>query len=414
MQILIFIFFLVFFSFIVSVVPFFKKAGIGRYTLIILFLIKIVAGVAYAKFYMLSRYYAGADTWRFYRWSLSETKWCLQNPAAFIKDIFVNNYSESGNLFSGQNSYWNDLKSNVIIKLMAVINIFTNSSYYADIIFFNFLFLFGPVALFRIFIQIFPDKKWLVVVGTFLLPSALFWGSGIHKDGLILSAAGLVIYFFYKGLKNTFTVRSVLIIVACLLIIFSLRNFIFFALLPALFAWALCKKYKEKNTLLFAGVYISAIIFCLLISLIFPHINILSFISNKQHEFLLLEGGSKVNMPELKPAVSSFIAFAPYAIDMAFFRPHLTEFKNISYLPALIENSVFIVLLFISAFKMKLKTKPKPVILFMFFFSISIILLAGYSIPFAGAIIRYKSIFLPLLITPLLCNFKNLRFKENF
>ena len=164
--------------------------------LIGLFLIKIISGIAYAKFYSLPKYYSGADTWRFYRLSLNETKWFLNAPFAFIKDLFVYGYDNSGNVFISGNSYWNDLKSNVLIKLMAVMNVLTHNSYYTNIVLFNFIFLFGLVAVFKIFDQIFPDKKKIIILGVFLLPSTLFWCSGIHKDGLILSAAGLLVYSF--------------------------------------------------------------------------------------------------------------------------------------------------------------------------------------------------------------------------
>lgn len=414
MEISIFIIYLVFFSFLITIIPFFKTSGIGKFSLIALFVIKVFAGVAYAKFYRLPKYYAGADTWRFYRFSIAETKWLLHNPAAFIKDVFTDNYSKSGNLFSGQNSYWNDLKSNVVIKLLAAVNVFTNNSYYADVIFFNFLFLFGLIALFRLFYQLFPQKKGLIIAGIFLLPSTLFWCSGIHKDGLILSATGLIIYTFSKGLKSRFTFRGILVIFLCMLITFSLRNFIFFALIPSLFAWLLCEKYSGKNMLIFTLVYLSAIVFCIIIFLIFPSVNMLLFVTNKQHEFLLLEGGSKIKVPTLAPTIMSFISFIPYAADMAFFRPHINEFKNISYAPAIIENTLFLLLVVVTIFSKEKKEKSEPVILFLFFFSISIILLTGYTIPFAGAVVRYKSLVLPLVITPLLCfgNFFNLNKKK--
>jgi hypothetical protein len=132
--------------FLISKIPFFRKSAIGKNLLIILFFIKVCAGITYAKFYTLPKYYSGADTWRFYRLSANETNWLLNDPISFTKDLFTYSYSKSGNLFSGENSYWNDLKSNIVIKMMAVINVLTNNSYYTNIIAFNFIFLFGIVA----------------------------------------------------------------------------------------------------------------------------------------------------------------------------------------------------------------------------------------------------------------------------
>ncbi|HEX8459770.1 MAG TPA: hypothetical protein VF623_00005, partial [Segetibacter sp.] len=135
----------------------------GKWILSGLFLVKILAGLAYAKFYTLPKYYAGADTWRFYRFSLDETKWLLKDPVAFIKDLFVFGYSSSGSMFAGENSYWNDLKSNVPVKLMACMNVITHNSYYTNIILFNFIFFIGLVALFKVFNGIFPGKKLFII-----------------------------------------------------------------------------------------------------------------------------------------------------------------------------------------------------------------------------------------------------------
>jgi hypothetical protein len=38
------------------------------------------------------------------------------------------------------------------------------------------------------------------------------------------------------------------------------------------------------------------------------------------------------------------------------------------------------------------------------FFGLSLLMIAGYTITFSGAIVRYRSLVLPLLITPMLCN----------
>ncbi|HKG67892.1 MAG TPA: hypothetical protein VKA92_03415, partial [Segetibacter sp.] len=359
--------------------------------------------ITYAKFYTLPKYYPGADTWRFYRLSANETKWLLNDPVAFTKDLFTYSYSKSGNLFSGENSYWNDLKSNIVIKMMAVINVLTNNSYYTNIIFFNFLFLFGIVALFKLFNEIYPGKKWFIVAGVFLLPSTLFWCSGIHKDGLILSATGMIMYTFYKSLKIKFSIKRIIIIFLCLLILFSLRNYVLFALLPALLAWWLCEKYRGRNIKIFATVYTICIAVFFIVHLVFPSLNFPAYITNKRNEFLLLEGGSKVTMRQLEPNFISFVFFIPNAVDMAFLRPHPNEIKNFSFIPAVIEIIFLLFLLFISIVQSLKKVRLTPVVLFSLFFSISIMLLSGYTIPFTGAIVRYRSFVLPLLITPLLC-----------
>jgi hypothetical protein len=127
------------------------------------------------------------------------------------------------------------------------------------------------------------------------------------------------------------------------------------------------------------------------------------YLSLKQGEFLQLSANSAVHTPLLTPNFTGFIKLLPHAIDMAFFRPHINEFKNLSYLPAITENIFLIIILVLSAICYRKRSTVPPVVLCLFAFSITVLLICGYTIPFTGAIVRYRSLALPLLITPLLC-----------
>jgi len=224
---LLFVIYLLLFCWLVIRIPFFKNAPIHKWILIVIFLLKIAAGIAYAWLFAQPQYINTADTWNYYHASVAETNWLLHEPVAFIKDLFHYNYINSGNLFNNQSSYWNDLKNNSIIKLMAVVNVFTDSSYYVDIIFFNFLYLFGPVALYRLAIAYYPQQEMWLIVPVFLLPSFLFWCSGIHKDGLVFSAMLLSVYSLYKQLQQRCILwRHCLLLLLYVVVLFALRNFV--------------------------------------------------------------------------------------------------------------------------------------------------------------------------------------------
>ncbi|HEX8332283.1 MAG TPA: hypothetical protein VF622_06650 [Segetibacter sp.] len=406
MEALIFIFFLALFIYAVISIPFFKNSGLSRLQIASVFIIKILAGIAYGWFYKLPKYYAGADTWRFYRLSLEEKKWLLNDPAAFIKDLFVHGYNKTGNLFAGENSYWNDLKSNVPVKMMACMNVVTNNSYYTNIILFNFLFLFGLVAVFKMFNHIYPEKKWLIFIGIFLLPSTLFWCSGIHKDGLILSAIGLLTYNFYKLLqKEGKPLSRIIVIIVCIIFIFPLRNYVTLALLPALLCWSIAYKFERSSLVIFTSIYAIGIVLFFASTHIHPSLNFPQFIVEKQSEFRRLEGSSEINLQPLKPTFISFVEYFPSAIDMALFRPHINEIKNFSYIPAICEIIllVFLLILFLF-FRNRNRIDNKKSNFFCIFFGLSLLIIAGYTITFSGAIVRYRSLALPLIITPLLCN----------
>jgi hypothetical protein len=404
LQTAIFIFYLLLSSYIIVKLSFFKHAGLQKQVLVGLFILKIVAGLVFALFYKQPEYYATSDTWRFYHLSLQETQWLLHDPIAFIKDLFSYGYDTPGNIFSGSNSYWNDLKSNVIIKLLAFLNVLTHNSYYANLVICNLIFFVGQIALYRALLTQFPLRKWRAIAGVFLIPSTLFWCSGVHKDGFILAFTGLVIFLFHCKIVGRQRVAvNLLLILFCLAAIFVLRNYVALALAAALLAWALALKFPSKTYRVFFAVYLLGVIAFFVAPLLFPALDFPSLLANKQHEFIALEGGSNIHAQPLQPTVGSYLSYLPVALDMALLRPHLYEVKSPAALLAAVEMLLAILILCLFVLFRYRGDKFSPLELCLLFFGASILLIAGYTIPFSGAIVRYRSFALPFMIIPLLC-----------
>src|SRR5207248_8235882 len=141
--------------------------------------------------------------WAYHYESLKEVSLLKTHPLDFFSDLFHNNYENGySRFFSSENSWWNDLKGNFFIKILAFFNLLSFNSYYINVIFYSFLSLFGPIALFRVMADVYPAKKIAVLLATFLIPSFLYWTSGLHKEGLIFTGLALVCFHFYFGLKE--------------------------------------------------------------------------------------------------------------------------------------------------------------------------------------------------------------------
>ena len=402
--VLIFIFYYLLFTWILCKTGFVKKSGLNKWWIIGLFSIKILAGLAYSWFYQQPAYYATSDTWHFFELSKGETDWLLHDPAAFFKDIFMYGYERSGNLFLGENSYWNDLKSNFIIKLLAVCNVFSLKNYYANIVLFNFLFFFGPVALYRVLNTYFQTKRLLLIAGVFLIPSFLFWCSGVHKDGLIFSCAAVIVFHFQKQLaQRKILWRSAIVMLMLLVILFALRNFMAILLTGSLIVWLLCFFNSNRKAIIVASIIIATPVVFFLSGKISPATDLPQYVIEKQDEFKQLSGTSSIEIPVLENNVVSFIKFFPTALDIALFRPHISEIKNLSYVPAVAEIILFWAVVLVSLFvkgKIATNNDQSSFIIFCLFFSFSFLLIAGYTITFSGAIVRYKASVLPFLFVP--------------
>ena len=173
----------------------------------------------------------------------------FQQPIRIFFNIFHSGYeSKYGGFFSSENSWWNDLKSNMFIKFLSLVNVFSFGNYYVNVIFYSFITFTGPVAIYRVFSDVFPGKKVHVLVATFLIPSFAYWTSGIHKDGLVFMAISLIIYHVYFGLKEKkFRLSRIFPLFISFIIILSFRNFLLVILIPALFAWILSTRIPKKK-----------------------------------------------------------------------------------------------------------------------------------------------------------------------
>jgi hypothetical protein len=388
-------------------IPFIKNAGISSGTLLGLFLLKIFAGIAIG-WIAIHIYGQGNDYWDTNDFAREEYQLLQTNPVRYLINIFTSNYQDGyGGMFSSGDSYWNDLKGNIVIKMISVFNIFSGGDYYINSLFYNFIIFFGHIILYRLFIQVFPERKTLVIVGCFLLPSTLYFSSGIHKDGLVLLMLAVVIYTVYQSLiKNHFSIKRVLLLFISLTFIFLLRNFIFLSLVPALFAWILVAKTKWPAWIVFAVVYLLGGLLFFNIDSVISKIKPLEIITSKQTEYLKLpKAATEIELTPLVPTFKSFVASTPQAMNHSLVRPYLWEMPVRSILPVSLELFIYqiLFLLFIFFRRSMIKHEQRPFLFFSLFFLLTVFLMIGFIAPNLGSLVRYRSLYLPLMITPFLC-----------
>jgi hypothetical protein len=194
-----FFLFLVYYSaclYIIAKDTFIKKSNISTTILLLLFSLKIIAGFFYAFYFALPSQINNSDTWQYFNESIIETDKLLHQPKLFFSELWYNQYANNSGLFTGIHSYWSDLKATVFTKVLAILNVISFKSYYINLIFFNLFVFYGCIALYKLVVEYFTTKTWILIIAIFLLPSFLFWNSGLHKDGIIFSCIALVLYHF--------------------------------------------------------------------------------------------------------------------------------------------------------------------------------------------------------------------------
>jgi hypothetical protein len=408
LEYLLFVAYLVLFAWLVTRIRFFSHSGFSKPQLIILFLLKVMAGIFYG---WIGLYYGGmaqmSDTWGFHAFGVQEHNLLMNDPKDYFTNLFRNSY-EGGSgfqtLFRGDQSYWNDLKGNAFIKVLSVFNIFSFGYYYVNVIFCCFVTMFGPMAIYRVMNDVFPGRKVPIALAAFLIPSCLYWTSGIHKDGLIFVGISLVVYHVYFALKQKkWSFNRIAGILLGLLLLLTLRNFLIVVIVPAIFIWIIASLWPRRALLVFASVYLVFIILFFTIRYINPALDFPQAVVNKQQEFISLQGNSSIPINMLKPTALSFLENIPQAFTLSTIRPYPGDVRHILTLAAAVE--VLVLLLFFCAFLVFRKKDLRPAspifIYFCLFFSFSVLLAIGYSVNNLGAIVRYRSVIIPLLVIPM-------------
>lgn len=403
MDYLLFILYLVLFSWLVTRISFFTKTGLSKPQLVIIFLLKVIAGIFYG---WMGHFYGGlaqmVDTWNYHQAGILEYHLLGDNPKEYFTNLFIDPYHNEGaaTFFSSKDSYWNDLKYNTFIKILSVFDIFSFGYYYVNVIFYAFISLFGPVAIYRVMADVFPNRKNIILYTTFLVPSFLYWSSGIHKEGLIFVGIGLIIFHIYFGNKEKkWDTKRWSGVLFGLFILFLLRNFVLAVILPAILAWLLANRWSKYGLACFAGVYLFSSIAFFTFRYVDPRLDFPEAVVNKQQAFIQLVGSSSIPIEELKPTVWSFVANTPQAISLSSLRPYPKDVKHLLSLAAAVETQLILLLfLFFLFFRRREKIESKNVLYFCVFFSMTLLLAIGFSVNNLGAIVRYRSVTLPLLV----------------
>ncbi|MEO6404024.1 MAG: hypothetical protein ABIY51_06010, partial [Ferruginibacter sp.] len=331
---LLFFIYLAFACFIGTRVSFLKNSGLTNRLLLILFFIKVAAGLVLG--YISIHYYPGNDYEALNYYGQEEYKLLMKSPSDFLTSTFTSLYPDKyGHLFSATGSFWNDLEDTLLSKLLAIFNIFSRGNYYINSLFFNCIGFFAPVALFRMFDNIYTQKKDLLILGCFLIPSTLYFSSGLHKDAIIFTAMAFYLYSFYFSVYKKFTTRRVILLIISFIVILLLRNFIGLILLPLSVLFIVTQRMKWKPLLSF-GIFFGIVVLVLI--LLPSETNPLSILVRRRADFEAIStANSALPVMHLEPSVLSMLKNFPAAVSHVFLLPYPWSLQTIWLLPFVLE-----------------------------------------------------------------------------
>jgi len=416
------IIYILFFLFLIKKLPFFKNTQLSFFILGGIFLLKILSGIFLLLLYKYYYKAEDADIFNYfidgrYIFDIAKNK-----PLEYFKIVtgIGTLQTETEQSLRAVMQFWykqfnyNLINDNrLIIRINAVIHLISDHNIYVHSVFFSFFSFVGLTALFKFFNKFVNEKK-LLIIAVFLIPSVLIWSSAMLKESIIMLSLGLFLMFFYNIL-NEHKFWQLIGFFFFTFLMFLLKFYVLFSLIPGLFFLVIHKFYKKQAVLIFTAIYTLTILF-FFNSQHLTNQNLAEIMSFKQHDFINMLNhtenvGSRVDIPILEPNFISFFNAIPSALNNTFIRPSFFDVHSVIVLPAVIENIMFMLIFILSIFffdKAKFQ-KNISIILFSLSFVITLSIVIGLTTPVLGAVVRYKVPYLPFLafVFILVANFKN-------
>jgi hypothetical protein len=272
---------------------------------------------------------------------------------------------------------------------------------------FSFPVFLGNVALFRVFRSRFPDDT-LAAMSVFWLPSVLFWTSCIYREGMLYMLLGFLFYHLDRLFGRPGR-RSLYYAIALFLLIAYFRVAVAIILIPALLVWSGILQRLSRLSPPTRWALGGTILILMILTLFIPAIRdpLLRSAATEQASFQVLEGHSRLPLPTFNGTLTSVWRAFPAAVRNGFFEPLPGSGGQPFYLAFSIELIfVWLIVILATIRSLRHSTAPAPANpafpTACLLFALGGMLTIGFFVPFAGTLIRYRSIYLPFLLAPAL------------
>ncbi len=387
--------------------------GIEKRHLAFFFLLKNLGGLALTAVYTF--YYTDptkADIYRYFTDSKIISSLLFTHPAAWLKVMFSLNPLDADTCRYLQDTLYvshpgtDIITSNtLLIKVISVLNYFSFYNIYLNTLLLNCITFAALVLLFKALIPYFGNFPQILYCPLFLLPSVVFWSSGLLKEALLFIGIALYLSPWLSDRKKSLPQR--LIISSAGFLIVGLTKVYVAAVLFVCSVFLPVRTENPAKSKL-AIRFIVGAGFCLSCWFYFSHNPVCGLIADKRNEFVALSiaehSKSALDTTMIAADCNHLVGLIPEALLNALLRPFVWERGNPLQLLFAIEN--LILLLSMAGLLLFYFKKPESdkawLALFCFAFAVLNYLSIGITVPVLGAIVHYRVIAMPFLLLSVL------------
>lgn len=395
--------------------PYFTDDSTRRYFFPAL-TVRIIGALAVGFIYQF--YYHGGDTFNFHTHG-SRHIW-----EAFTEDwqkglqLLFSDGSFSGSLYKYSSKIWyfKDPQSFFVIRVAAIFDLITFSSYSGTAVLFAVCSFTGAWLFFSTFSKLYPDIHRWIAIAVLFLPTVVFWGSGIFKDSLTLAALGSSTYAFHKlFIEKKIRIHAIILLLVSFWVIYSVKKYILLCFLPAVLLWWFARQLSQFRSVMLKILLVPVIGFVALVFAYFAVMRISADDAKYNITNLAMTAritaydirygwgartgeGSGYTLGELDGSWQSMIRLAPAAINVSLFRPYLWEVRNPLMLLSAVESVAFLLFTFFVINRVRLKFFKyiqHPDVIFCLVFALVFAFAVGVSTYNFGTLSRYKIPMMP-------------------
>lgn len=361
-------------------------------------------------------YYSGGDTFNYHTHG-SRVIWeaFMESPSDGLALIFSSGEDQQiAYKYSSQILFWGDSGSYFIVRLAAIFDLFTFSTYSATAILFALLNFTGMWLFFTVFAKQFPAQRKWIAVAVLFIPSVVFWGSGVLKDSVVLACIGILTYCVKKlFIDRRFSVSRIAMMLAAVIVIYNVKIYVLLCFLPAMLLWIYASEFYKIRSTVLKAMLVPFVLVLIVVSGFYAVVKIgeddkryalenlsrtaritaydIGFYTGKN-------AGSGYSLGELDDSFTGMLKLAPAAVNVSLFRPYLWEVRNpLMALSAAESFVLFILTLYILFRKRSLffRALGDPNVLFCLVLSVTFAFAVGVSTFNFGTLARYKIPLLP-------------------
>ncbi|HLP12590.1 MAG TPA: hypothetical protein VK177_11710 [Flavobacteriales bacterium] len=384
--------------------------------------IKIFGATAFLLVYLF--YYGGGDTINYFESAVTINKLMFKNFSEFVTFY-------SGNFDLKSASFFDHETGTPIYSLADHAAIFTCKFYTPIVLVSGFSFVTSTILaavisftglwkLYRVFIYEFPNLKKQLFIAIFMVPSVFFWGSGIMKDSIAISAVGWYLFalhsYFIRKRRRTIYIAE--LVIASYLIL-SIKPYILFALLPGSILWLSNQTAQRFKNRLVRRVF-SPLLLVIGAGLAYYALNQIdemlglykvdsvterAVIVNRDMQ-MSYYGGKSFSLGDYDANISGLLSVAHKAVFAALFRPTIIDAQNAVMLFSALENAYLLMLTIVLLIRLKFFgffrfIGEHPLLMFAVLFSLFFSFSVGVSISNFGSLVRLRIPALPFFVSSL-------------